>query len=194
MKFSFKNTSLVFLAGIGNSLDPHWQRRWLTMFDNSVWIGHQDWDFPDGNVWVREFDEQLRTVVGRKLLICHSLGCLLVSQWLLNHQDSHIVGGLFVALPDPNGTEFPTQAVHFDCPRPGQLPFRSFMIASENDPYSTLSYSRVVAEGWGARFLNIGPKGHINSQFDLGDWDEGADLLKAYFAHELGIDPVSCKV
>jgi predicted alpha/beta hydrolase family esterase len=36
-----------------------------------------------------------------------------------------------------------------------------------------------VAADWGATFYNIGPRGHINAESGLGDWDEGLALLRS---------------
>jgi predicted alpha/beta hydrolase family esterase len=187
MKFSSPDLSLVFLAGIENSPESHWQRHWQRLFDFSISIEHQNWDAPNADIWVRELDQQLRVIKKAKLIIGHSLGCLLLSQWIRAYSSPTVVGAFLVALPDPSGAEFPRQVTHFDQPASGRLPFPSLLVASEDDPYSTMAYSKSVAAGWGSKFVNVGPKGHINAQSQLGNWDEGIDLIRNYFGLKLEI-------
>ena len=35
-----------------------------------------------------------------------------------------------------------------------------------------------VSEYWGAAFVDVGAKGHINLASDLGDWSEGKALIE----------------
>ncbi|MGP0592658.1 alpha/beta hydrolase [Nitrospira sp. T9] len=39
-------------------------------------------------------------------------------------------------------------------------------------------FARACASGWGSRFVNIGPAGHINSESELGEWPEGWALYQ----------------
>ena len=34
-----------------------------------------------------------------------------------------------------------------------------------------------MADAWGARFVDAGPSGHLNTASGLGDWDSGHALL-----------------
>lgn len=58
------------------------------------------------------------------------------------------------------------------------LIFPSIVVASADDPYSTLDSAKSCAESWGSRFINIGTAGHINSSSGLGNWREGFSLYK----------------
>jgi predicted alpha/beta hydrolase family esterase len=51
-------------------------------------------------------------------------------------------------------------------------------VASEDDPFVSLARARYFAEKWGSEFTNIGAKGHINSDSNLGIWAEGQLILK----------------
>jgi predicted alpha/beta hydrolase family esterase len=173
--------TLVFLAGVGNSGELHWQRRWAAAFDKTVWLEHSEWDAPVGDVWTGEMDETLKTVSGPKVLICHSLGCLLVSEWSRDHRDPDVLGAFLVAPPDPLSPNFPSGIVGFGGNDSAKLPFASLVVASTDDPYATASYSELIAAEWGSGFENVGAKGHINAASDLGMWDEGLDLMRTYF-------------
>ena len=58
-----------------------------------------------------------------------------------------------------------------------KLPFKSLVVASTNDEYSTIELSETLARKWGSTFVNVGVKGHINSQSNLGNWPEGRKIL-----------------
>jgi predicted alpha/beta hydrolase family esterase len=112
------------------------------------------------------------------LIGAHSLGCLLVAHWLLK-TSCKIRGALMVAVPNPEGPNFPTEALgfapvpdaRFDCP--------SIVVASTDDPYGGLRFSQQCAEKWGSRLVDIGPAGHINAASGLGAWSEGQSLLRS---------------
>jgi len=174
-------TTQVFIAGIGNSGPEHWQSIWHSRVPNGVWVEHRSWDNPDRDVWVREFDDTLRTIEGPKLLIAHSLGCTLVTEWASEHQDEAIVGSFLVAMPDVHGTRFPGTATGFGTPRQARLFFRTVVVASEDDPYGSLEHSSAVAERLGARLVSTGRKGHVNADSGLGDWPEGWSVLSDEF-------------
>lgn len=169
--------TLVFLAGIDNSGPDHWQAVWHSRVPGAVWVEHSSWDAPVRDVWVRELDEALRTVQGPKFLVAHSLGCTLVTEWAARHKDDDVTGAFLVAVPDVHGPAFPPQAVGFGAVEPRRLPFRSVVIASEDDPYGSLAYATETAVTLGAALVDVGRKGHINAASGLGDWPEGWALL-----------------
>jgi len=85
---------------------------------------------------------------------------------------------LLVASPNPDGPDFPKEAVGFSPLPLKPLAFPSIVVASSNDPYGSLEFAMSAATAWGSRFVNIGPAGHINSQSGLGEWNEGMSLLQ----------------
>jgi uncharacterized protein len=60
---------------------------------------------------------------------------------------------------------------------PSPLPFPTTVVTSTNDPYVTPARAREFAAAWGARLVEIGPAGHINSSSGLGAWPAGLELL-----------------
>jgi len=59
-----------------------------------------------------------------------------------------------------------------------QILFPTVLVASTNDPWTTIEKSRLYAEKWGSEFINIGEAGHINNLSGFGKWDEGLAILK----------------
>ena len=57
------------------------------------------------------------------------------------------------------------------------LAFPSLVVASSDDPYSSLEHAHAAATRWGSRWHNLGPCGHINGDSGLGDWQQGRALL-----------------
>ena len=53
------------------------------------------------------------------------------------------------------------------------LPFPSALIASSNDPHSSLEDSSDLALAWGSKLIEAGAAGHINTQSGHGPWPEG---------------------
>jgi predicted alpha/beta hydrolase family esterase len=84
---------------------------------------------------------------------------------------------LLVAPPDPAGPAFPRDALGYGEPALAPLPFPSIVVASSDDPYGSLGFAERCARAWGSRLVEIGPRGHINADSGLGDWEEGQRLL-----------------
>ena len=171
----------VFLAGIDNSGPAHWQRQWYERWPGGLWVEHLAWDQPEGDDWVAELRAALAVHHGPKLLIAHSLGCLLAAMWATGDYDPSVQGAFLVAVPDPHGPGFPSQAKGFHRAPHTPLPMPSVLVASENDPYGSIEYARTLADSWQATFVNVGPRGHINADSELGAWSEGLAILQRHF-------------
>jgi predicted alpha/beta hydrolase family esterase len=175
-----QGVTFVFLAGIGNSGDGHWQRAWHERLPGSVWVEHDDWERPVKGDWVSDFQAALWKIRGPVVVIAHSLGCLVLAEWARTRDDPSIAGAFLVAVPDPDSSAFPAVAAGFGDLTKAQLSFPSLVLASRNDDYAGIGYARDVAHTWGAEFADMGDTGHINAASGLGDWDEGWRLLEAF--------------
>jgi hypothetical protein len=58
-----------------------------------------------------------------------------------------------------------------------RLPFKSVLVASQNDPYCTQTRARAFARAWGSNYIDYGKRGHINADSGLGAWSAGQKLL-----------------
>jgi len=171
--------SVIFLAGINNSVKGHWQRRWFRRL-GGWWVEHADWARPNASDWVADLKRALGKVKGPRLLLCHSMGCLLAAEWARLHGDPGVAGAFLVGVPDVKADAYPKEAEGFGSPFGVRLPFPAMVVASRNDPYAGMEYSRRLAAHWGARLADVGEKGHINLNSGLGLWDEGLELLKGF--------------
>jgi predicted alpha/beta hydrolase family esterase len=179
-------SACLFLAGIGNSEPGHWQSIWGKKLPGAHWVEHRDWENPSLEEWMADLEKSVEAVPGDKLLVAHSLGCLLAAEWALGNNPRGVRGLFLVAVPDTEGLNFPPQARGFRSPLKYDLPLPAFMVASHNDPYAAFDYSHHLASHWKVPLEDLGEKGHINLKSNLGPWEEGRQRLEA-FAKGLGM-------
>ncbi|ALI08320.1 MULTISPECIES: alpha/beta hydrolase [Pseudomonas] len=172
--------SWLFLAGVGNSGDTHWQRHWNTEHPDSLWLEHRDWDNPDCEEWVADLQALLSGQQRPVVVVAHSLGCLLLLEWAVRHRSDLMRGAFLVAVPDPNGKQFPEQARGFRPADQLSVDFPVTVITSQNDPYGDLDYVQRSARQLGCGCTNLGELGHINGKSQLGYWDQGYNLLQSF--------------
>ncbi|SCB61001.1 hypothetical protein GA0061105_11478 [Rhizobium aethiopicum] len=169
-------TEFIHLPGIGNSGTAHWQSLWENANPAIRRFAPTSWDQPDLSDWIEALDQAVRRAKTPPVLVAHSLACLLVAHWY-QLASVPIRGAFLAAVPDPLSSSFPADAASFAHVPQTQFGFRSLIVASTNDPYSSLPYVEMRAKQWGSELKIIGAAGHINGQSDLGDWPEGLALL-----------------
>ncbi|MEM5435410.1 alpha/beta hydrolase [Paraburkholderia diazotrophica] len=178
---ALEQQNVIVLPGYMNSGDGHWQTRWEARYPNFVRAPMRDWDRPVCDAWCETLDATVAASKEPVLLAAHSLGCLTVACWAARHASKDalekVAGALLVAVPDPTGPEFPADASGFVVVPQERLPFRSIVVASTDDPYGGVPFSQACAVAWGSRWESIGPRGHINADSGLGDWEEGQRWL-----------------
>jgi uncharacterized protein len=178
-------TTFITLPGIGGSGETHWQTLWERSHSSMTRFQPPDWDRPQLSDWVGALQQAVDAAAPPIILVAHSLSCLLVAHWAAQTA-STVAGAFLVAVPDPDAPVFPSAATSFRAVPEGALPFPSIIIASTDDPYSTLEYAQTRAQQWGSRLISIGASGHINASSNLGDWPQGKSLLND-FASSLGL-------
>lgn len=173
MRTSF---SLLTLPGIGNSGDYHWQTLWESLFPFAKRVNQKNWNNPLCSDWVLEIEKAVsKSNSGKVYLWAHSLGCLAVAHWALKARQT-VAGALLVAPPDIDIINKKNLAQGFSPLPQLKLPFKTIVVASSNDPYASLAISKSYADAWGSWFINIGKKGHINAESDIGFWPEGLKI------------------
>jgi predicted alpha/beta hydrolase family esterase len=170
-------TTVLILPGLFNSGKGHWQSLWEAHLPNVHRVRQRDWDNPVRSEWVAALDAVIRQTEGLIVLAAHSLGCALTAWWGAERFDTahaaRVKGALLVAPPDVERTDFPQFASGF-APMPRErLPFASIVAASSDDPWCALQRAKSWAADWGARFHDIGARGHINSESGLNIWPQG---------------------
>lgn len=176
---------IIMVPGWGNSGPDHWQTRWQTKLSTARRISGVDWQRPTLTTWLAAIDDAIATSTRPALLVGHSLGSLAIMHAAPALDPARIAGAFVVAPPDleaddlalPASTDFPG----FD-PLPLRMPsFPTVLVASRADPFCRFERAENFSKHWGARLVDGGEAGHINSDSGHGPWPEG--LLS--FAHFL---------
>ncbi len=170
---------LLIIPGLGDSGEKHWQSFWLQKFPNSTKVIQDNWNKPQLDEWLARLDENIQQINEPTILIAHSLAVSLVMHWVSKNNNPNIIGALLVAPADVNSPAHTPDFLRHFSPIPIQpVPFPTVVIGTENDTYISLERAKELAAYWGSDFINIGLKGHINSDSDLEYWEEGQLFLQ----------------
>jgi predicted alpha/beta hydrolase family esterase len=171
-------TNVLILPGLDDSGPRHWQTRWEKANPAYRRVVQMDWELPLCGEWVITLDAAVAAAGPDTVLVAHSIACLTVVKWAAT-TPRLLRGALLVAPPDPGGPEFPMEAAGFRHLPRSKLPFASILVASSDDLFATMAFSKRCAKHWGSEFVDIGKAGHVNAESRLGDWPEGLALLQS---------------
>lgn len=170
---------VLILPGWQGSGAGHWQTLWEAAHGYRR-VEQHDWMHPLRGDWSARLDEVVVDAGGPVVLVAHSLGCILTAWWAAHSQHTQQVrGALLVA---PGDVEQPDVAAQLPGWAPiarQPLPFPAVLVGSRNDPYCRFERAQALAQAWGARFVDLGERGHLNAESGLGAWPEGLSLLHA---------------
>jgi len=168
---------ILHLPGWHNSGSDHWQSRWESLHGD-VRVEQHDWARPLRGDWMAQLEESVLVSETPVVLVAHSMGCLLVAAWAAHSQNAHKVqAALLVAPGDLERTALRDQLPSWQPIVRQPLTFPALLLGSQNDPYCDLERARGFAFDWQARFVDYGPRGHLNAESGLGDWPEGRQML-----------------
>ena len=170
------HTTFLIIPGYGNSGPEHWQSLWQQQDARFRRVEQRDWWSPQCSEWVATLERAVAASGPDTVLVAHSLGCGLVAHWAAQTRQ-RIRAAMLVAPPDPEGPAAELNIQGFVPVPELPLAFPSLVVASSNDPYSSLEHAHAAAARWGSRWHNLGPCGHINGDSGLGDWPQGRALL-----------------
>ncbi|MBS0294064.1 MAG: alpha/beta hydrolase [Proteobacteria bacterium] len=172
-----KPSNVLLLPGWQNSGPGHWQTRWEFLHGDRR-VEQHDWLRPLRGDWSARLEEVVADAPGPVLLAAHSLGCILTAWWATHTRHAHkVAGALLVAPGDVERPELSAQIRGWTPIARQPLAFPALLVGSRNDPYCSLERARGMAQDWGARFVDLGNRGHVNAESGLGDWPEGRALL-----------------
>ena len=168
---------VLILPGWQGSGPLHWQSKWVQNYAYQL-VEQHDWMRPLRGDWLSRLDEVVSDVCGPIYLVAHSLGCIQVAAWAnISKQTHRVKAALLVAPGDVEAPAFKDVLSSWRpiCLQP--LPFKSILLSSQNDPHCTLERAQFFAKSWGSDWIDMGPKGHLNADSQLGEWPEGHDFL-----------------
>jgi predicted alpha/beta hydrolase family esterase len=170
---------VLILPGWQGSGPLHWQMRWVALHGDVV-VAQHDWMRPLRGDWLSRLDDVLSDLDGPVYLVAHSLGCIQVAAWAVVSAQTHKVkGALLVAPGDVAATHLQDLFSSWRPVEMKKLPFKSILVGSQNDPYCTADRAQAFAKAWGSDYLDLGFKGHVNAESNLGDWPDGRALLNS---------------
>jgi len=139
-----------------------------------------EWETPDCATWVARLAATLKSVDTPVVLAAHSAACAMIAHWAAGPgaDIGKVRGALLVAPSDPAGPNYPRGPSGFDPVPRARLPFRSMVVASDDDPYVSLERAREYAAAWGSELAVLPDAGHINAASGHGAWPEGFGLLQ----------------
>ncbi len=171
-------TDLLILPGYGNSGPRHWQSHWARLYENSSRVLQEDWETPRLRPWLERLEGAVANGAHPAILAAHSRGCALAAHWAAKGAHGRVKGLLLVGPSDVEAPDFPAEIRGDFAPLPrAPLGLPTILVASADDPYCSLPRAQELARLWGAELVEIGARGHINSDSGLGEWPEGQALL-----------------
>src|SRR3990167_1363203 len=145
-----QSANILLLPGWQNSGPEHWQSRWEQRH-GYLRVEQHDWMRPLRGDWTARLEEVVVDTDGPVVLVAHG------------DVEQHDVAGYL-----PGWAPVVRQ----------RLPFPAVLVGSQDDPYCRFERAQTLASDWGARFVDLGARGHINAESGLGDWPEGRALLQ----------------
>ena len=174
---------IIIVPGWRDSGPGHWQSLWADRLAHAVRVVQDDWISPVRSAWVQSITQTILAQPGPVVIVAHSLGCIATTH-LPPEAVARIQGALLAAPADPE-----RRGVLVDfAPVPYQrLPYRSILVASNNDPYCPVRTAGAYARAWGSEFVRLNDAGHINVDSGHGHWPLGLALLQS-----LGAEMPAC--
>jgi predicted alpha/beta hydrolase family esterase len=168
-------TPILIIPGWRDSGPGHWQSLWAEQLPGALRVQQDDWITPTRSAWVASITRTILAQPEPVVVAAHSLGCIATSH-LPPEAVARIRGALLVAPADPE-----RRGVLADfAPVPYQaLPYRSIVVASNNDPYCPVRTAGAYARAWGSEFVRLQNAGHINIESGFGPWPLGLALLQS---------------
>jgi len=175
---------ILIIPGFRGSEPEHWQSRWEFQLPSARRVLQEDWDRPKLAPWRTRIAEEVARASRPVVLVAHSLGVLATAHAAPLFSPGKVNGGFLVAPPSSAGlVALEGLDPAFKALPVGPLVFPALLIASRNDQYSSFEDSAALAQLLGAKLVDAGFSGHINSESGHGPWPEGllqfAALLKA---------------
>jgi predicted alpha/beta hydrolase family esterase len=173
----------INVPGLYNSGADHWQTKWEELHKaDFIRVNQDNWIYAYKRHWVQRLQQVIASVNEPMILIGHSLGCITIRHWL-NEFDNPLVKAVFLVAPaDVENSRLEGLCTFAPIPNT-PIAVDGYLIASTNDPYAAVDRAATWSAYWGTRFISLGNKGHINANSNLGNWEEGWNLLQELTEH-----------
>jgi predicted alpha/beta hydrolase family esterase len=178
-------STVLFVPGLRDYVANHWQTLLAAEIPDSRTVPPLERDKLSCAARVRALNAALAEIEGPVILAAHSAGVLMVAHWALGARRRKIKGALLATPADietPLPMGYPTmdelvKGGWLPIPRE-RLPFRSIVVASNNDPLASLARTTALARDWGSELAAVGDVGHLNPAAGFGPWPRARLLLE----------------
>lgn len=184
----FSKHTILIVPGLRDHVDQHWQTllaQQLPQVKTVPPMGREDLDCKKRT---QAIETAMASIAGPVLIVAHSGGCIMVAHWAQTSAHLHKVCGALLATPPDFERPMPEGYPSLDALKAGgwlpvprqQLPFRSLVATSDNDPLA--SHDRVIAlaQAWGSETVDLGAVGHLNPASGYGEWPMASVLLSNF--------------
>ncbi len=171
-------TDILVIAGHEGSGPDHWQSRLITKLSSARLVEQDDWLYGSLDVAISRLAGAVAVASKPVVFVAHSVGCTLIAHAmpsLLSRGAAEKIRGAYLVVPPSIDAVAHLRGIDprfKNVPR-APLPFPSILVASGNDPHSTMEQSADLALAWGSKLLEAGEQGHINAASGHGPWPEG---------------------
>lgn len=171
------STNILILPGWQDSGPGHWQSLWQNRHGYQR-VEQHDWLQPLRGDWIARLEDVVLSTSAPAVLVAHSLGCMLVAAWAAHSRNTHRVKAALLVAPGDVEQEALRPMLASWSPIPLQaLPFKSTLVASQDDPFCSFARAQSFAAAWGSALVDAGAAGHINADSGLDVWPQGQGLL-----------------
>ncbi len=169
---------ILVIPGYEGAGPIHWQSRMVSKLSTAQVVEQPDWNYPSLAIAVEHLVDATEKSSRPMVMVAHSAGTLLVAHAMQRLVDlglaNRIKGAFLVAVPSAVAiAELPLIDPAFAKIPRDPLPFPSTIVASSNDPFSSLENAADIALAWGSKLVEAGEQGHINTASGHGPWPEG---------------------
>ena len=169
-------TRYLLVPGRGIPRPEHWLRRWAGAHPEYQWAPEP----PGPPLILKDRVAALHEMINADdepaVLIAHSAGCVTTTVWAAGHTGP-VRAALLVTPPVIDGYQPDDPSdIPWVVPRT-RLPFRSILVASRTDPYTSFEQFERYAADWGSELIDAGPVGHLETASGFGPWPDGEKLL-----------------
>jgi hypothetical protein len=170
--------SFLILHGLDGSGPDHWQS-WLA--ERLAQAGETvrypdlpDASAPDADAWAEALHAELAGLAGERIVLCHSLACLLWAREAPRIAAAGAVNRVLLVAPPCPATPLPGVSGFFpvvlDAPAAGAASRESRVAGSDADPYCPAGAQRSFARPLCLPFDLLPGAGHVNPEAGYGSW------------------------
>jgi predicted alpha/beta hydrolase family esterase len=178
-----KDADILILPGRAGGGAGYWYSRWAERLQSAKEVKQADWHNPEKDIWIKTLDQAIQQSTKPVILIAHSFGALTAVHHA-NGMDATKVSGAFLVAPPDLEVDHPdlNKTESFGPVPRNPLPYPSIVVASSNDPFSSIEKAADQASAWGSLFIDAGEAGHLNEDSGHGPWPEGLMVFAKFIS------------